>query len=67
MKETPKGRRPPCCVYPCFRVAETAHQLLAGNIFVIRQEVALGGLSGEVDEDMLASAVMPATAQIMLL
>jgi len=33
-------------------VAEPAHQLLARDIFVVGQEVPLGGLSGEFDEDV---------------
>jgi hypothetical protein len=33
-------------------IAQAAHKLLAGNIFVVGEEVALGGLAGVVDEDV---------------
>jgi hypothetical protein len=33
-------------------IAQAAHELLAGNVFVVGEEVALGGLAGVVDEDV---------------
>lgn len=33
-------------------VAQTSHQLLAGDLLVVGQEVALCGLAGVVDEDV---------------
>lgn len=33
-------------------IAEQAHELLAGNVFVVREEVALGVIAGDVDQDV---------------
>jgi hypothetical protein len=33
-------------------IAKLAHELLAGHVFVVGEEVALGGLTGVVDEDV---------------
>lgn len=35
-----------------FQIAETANQLLAGDVLVVGQKVTLGGLAGVVDEDV---------------
>lgn len=33
-------------------IAESADELFAGNVFVVGEEVSLGGLTGVVDEDV---------------
>ena len=33
-------------------IAQTAHELLAGDVFVVGPEILLGGLAGVVDEDV---------------
>jgi hypothetical protein len=35
-----------------FEIAKTAHELLAGDVFVVGEQVALGGLAGVIDEDV---------------
>ena len=37
---------------PLFQVAQAADELFAGDLFVVGEEVALGGLAGVVDEDV---------------
>jgi hypothetical protein len=34
------------------QIAQSSNKLLTGNIFVVGQQVTLGGLAGKVDEDV---------------
>lgn len=47
-----KGSQTTVLCVSLLEVAESADELLARNVFVICEEIALGGLAGVVDEDV---------------